>query len=150
MVFHARTKENKEVKYVMTREKEIEALNYITHQLKYGYIDLGSHDEDELEVVEQAINKQIPKKLLHIHEAHPKHDWMLDEDGKIDMWASESGFHNGPMCKRCYHSVCVHCDPDWNEDECIIDKYHCPNCNKTISRCLKFCDNCGQALDWNE
>lgn len=64
MDFHARAKENKEVKDLMTREKETEALNYITSQLKYGYIDLSSHDEDELELVEQAINKQVPQKVI--------------------------------------------------------------------------------------
>ena len=150
MVFHARTKENKEVKDCMTREKEIEALNYITHQLKYGYIDLGSHDEDELEVVKQAIHKQTPKKPVHIHEVYPKHDWFCDEDGEIDMWAMESGFHNGPMCQRCYHSECHHCNPYWDNDECIVDENRCPSCGVKVSRHIKFCTDCGQALDWSE
>jgi hypothetical protein len=152
VVFHARTKENKEVKYVMTIEKEIEALNYITHQLEYGYIDLGSHDEDELEVVEKAINKQIPKKPIHIHEEYAEHGWMHDKNGKIDTWAWDAGFHNGPMCTRCFHSECEHCNPKWEtepEEPCVVDEDVCPSCNNTIAVVGKFCINCGQALDWS-
>jgi hypothetical protein len=136
----------------MTREKEIEALNYITHQLKYGYIDLGAHDEDELEVVEKAINKQIPKKPIHIHEEYAEHDWMRDKNGKIDTWAWDAGFHNGPMCTRCFHSECEHCNPKWEtepEEPCVVDEDVCPSCNNTIAVVGKFCINCGQALDWS-
>lgn len=43
----------------MDRKRIIEALNYIMGQLNYGYIDLGSHDEDELEIVEQSIKEYI-------------------------------------------------------------------------------------------
>jgi hypothetical protein len=150
VVFHARTKENKEVNYGMTREKEIEALNYITHQLKYGYIDLGSHDEDELEVVEKAINKQIPKKPIHIHEEHSEHLWKRNNNGEIDLWAFSVGYCNGPVCTRCWHSECEHCNEDWDDDECVIDEHRCPSCNKDLMSILKFCGNCGQALDWNE
>jgi hypothetical protein len=136
----------------MTREKEIEALNYITHQLKYGYIDLGSHDEDELEVVEKAINKQIPKKPIHIHEEYAEHDWMRDKNGKIDTGAWDAGFHNGPMCTRCFHSECEHCNPKWEtepEEPCVVDEDICPSCNNTIAVVGTFCINCGQALDWS-
>lgn len=94
----------------MTREKEIEAISYITHQLKYGYIDLGAHDEDELEVVEQAINKQIPHK--------PD----LEGDG---YWDGELVYDTG---------YCPNCHQDYEIE------YHTP----------KYCENCGQALDWSE
>lgn len=97
-----------------------------------------------------ALEKQIPKKPIHIHEIYPKHDWKLDKNGEIDMWAMESGYHNGPMCKRCYHSVCVHCEPNWDDDECEIDEDHCPSCNKKLAFKPKFCKDCGQALDWSE
>lgn len=66
------------------------------------------------------------------------------------MWAMDVGFHNGPMCQRCYHSVCEHCEPDWDDDECIVDEDLCPNCNKKLAFKPKYCKDCGQALDWSE
>lgn len=95
-----------------------------------------------------ALNKQIPTKPLHIHEVYPTHDWNRDDDGEIDTWAMCSDFHNGPLCRRCYHSPCVHCDPNWEDGECVVDEDHCPSCNKNVSRHIKFCSECGQALDW--
>lgn len=139
----------------MTKEKEIEAINYITHQLKYGYIDLGTHDEDELEIVEQAINKQIPKKPIHIHEEHSEHLWQRNSDGTIDTSAMSVGFHNGPYCIRCHHSECEHCNPNWEnepEEPCVVDKDICPTCGNEVDYWHrgKFCSECGQALDWSE
>lgn len=100
----------------------------------------------------KAILKQIPESPVHIHEVYPKHDWGRDKDGGIDMWAYESGYCNGPICRRCYHSVCVHCEPNWNDanyDECVIDEYRCPDCNQIVAKNRKFCPECGQALDWS-
>lgn len=98
----------------------------------------------------KAIDKQIQKKPIHVHQVYPKHDWMLDSNGTIDMAAFEAGYCNGPMCRRCYHSVCVHCNSDWDNDECVIDEDHCPSCNKKITKNNKFCPDCGQALDWSQ
>lgn len=39
----------------MTEQDRAEAFRYIESQLNSGYIDLGSHDEYELEIVEEAI-----------------------------------------------------------------------------------------------
>lgn len=47
-----------------------------------------------------------------------KHDWYKDEDGNIDEWAWESGYHNGVICKRCGESFCVHCTPNYDETKC--------------------------------
>ena len=69
----------------MNRGSMPESFDYIIGQLKNGYIDLGFHDEDELELVEQAIQKQIPKKPIRMHDVYPKHDWKLDEYGEIDL-----------------------------------------------------------------
>lgn len=46
-----------------------------------------------------------------------KHRWKLDEDGKPDIFAFESGHHNGPQCLRCGESFCHHCWQPY-EDEC--------------------------------
>ena len=47
-----------------------------------------------------------------------KHNWVKDEDGNIDEWAWERGFHNGVYCIECAQMFCVHCKPDYDEDEC--------------------------------
>ena len=48
-----------------------------------------------------------------------KHNWQKNENGNVDEWAWEAGFHNGVFCMDCGRSVCVHCDPDYMElDDC--------------------------------
>jgi len=39
----------------MTEERRAEAFEYIEAQLDSGYIDLGFHDQDELEIVKEAM-----------------------------------------------------------------------------------------------
>ena len=137
----------------MTKEKMFESFDYILEQLKDGYIDLGFHDNDELEAVEQAINRQIPKKPIHIHEQHSEHLWQRNKNGEIDLWAFESGYCNGPVCTRCWHSECVHCNEDWETDpvcDCVVDKDICPVCGSVLTWKHKYCHECGQALDWSE
>lgn len=40
----------------MTEQQKREAIEYIEGQLKNGYVDLSSFDEDALEIVGKAIN----------------------------------------------------------------------------------------------
>ena len=44
-----------------------------------------------------------------------KHNWERDENGNLNEWAWESGFHNGVFCVDCGKSVCVGCNPDYME-----------------------------------
>lgn len=98
-----------------------------------------------------AVEKQKAKALIHIHREFTEHQWRRDEDGNIDEFAMESGYHNGPVCERCGYTFCEHCNPDgWDEEPCVIDKYCCPNCNEEIMRQDKYCNHCGQAIDWSE
>lgn len=100
------------------------------------------------------MKKQEPKMPIHIHEEYPEHDWGTDEDGDIDEWAWDYEFHNGPTCERCGYSFCIHCKPNgWNDKPCVIDYYQCPNCEKRVYKGCKniiYCDNCGQAVKWDE
>lgn len=91
----------------MTTENREESIKYIQAQLDHGYIDLGAHDEDELEIVKDALEKQIGKKPYD-------------------------------KCKS----------PDWQ----IIC---CPSCNRVfwnsgnwIHYEPKYCEKCGQKIDW--
>lgn len=94
-------------------------------------------------------------KVKHIHKEYPEHDWIKDENGEIDEWAVDSEYHNGPMCKRCYHSFCIYCDPDgYKDNPCIVDKYVCPKCENenilTFGFNYNYCPVCGESLDWSE
>ncbi len=39
------------------------------------------------------------------------HIWQEDESGFIDIFAIDSGRHNGPVCTKCGYSICWHCNP---------------------------------------
>ena len=91
---------------------------------------------------------------------YPEHDWYKNDDGSIDEFAYNNGYHNGPMCKRCDYSFCMHCEPNgYNKQECIEEKeeYLCPHCNKNLFDILviivfknkiKFCPSCGGRIIW--
>ena len=40
----------------MTKQQRIEAIEFIEGQLKNGYVDLSSYDEDSLEIIKEAID----------------------------------------------------------------------------------------------
>ena len=50
---------------MVTRRRK-EAIEYIEGQLTYGYIDLGFHDQDELSIIEEAL------ELLKVEEYEQK------------------------------------------------------------------------------
>lgn len=48
-----------------------------------------------------------------------KHLWIKNPyDKKIDIFAFENGFHNGPKCTRCGKEFCHHCNPECYQEEC--------------------------------
>lgn len=95
------------------------------------------------------LKEQEAEQVIHVYEEYPEHDWVRKENGDIDDFAYDGGYHNGPVCKRCYYSFCIFCNPDgWNDEPCIIDEYKCPKCGRCISKGTKFCSNCGQAVKW--
>ena len=98
------------------------------------------------------LKEQEAKQPVHVHEEFKEHDWYRDEDGNIDEFAMEYGYHNGPACKRCGYSFCEHCKPNgWNEEPCIIDYYQCPKCRKHIPKYgknIEYCVHCGQKVKW--
>ena len=48
----------------MTKQRREEAIKYIEAQLEDGYIDLGLHDQDELEIIKEAI--ELLKEVWHM------------------------------------------------------------------------------------
>lgn len=118
---------------------------HLNHEGFYSCIECLMRD------IVAILKEQEPKTPIHIHEEYPEHDWETDEDGNIDEWAMSDGFHNGPVCKRCYHSFCIHCEPSkFNNGNgpCVIDEYKCPKCGCILQKGTKFCSECGQAVKW--
>lgn len=77
-----------------------------------------------------------------------RHLWYKDENGNIDEWRVDSGFHNGPECQICHTAFCVHCTPDWSTTECEIGHYYCSECAETSRDAHEdYCPNCGAKMD---
>lgn len=88
-------------------------------------------------------------EVRHGQWLHTKtHLWYRDEDGEIDTWRFNVGFHNGPECQICHETLCIHCHPDWQDDECEQGYYICSECGETSADGNKrFCPNCGAKMD---
>lgn len=97
-----------------------------------------------------ALEKQIPKKAKHIVEKYGKHKWQRKENGEVDDSAWDYEYHNGVVCEVCGETVCVHCEPDYdNKEDCEKSYYVCPTCKEKTFFKRIYCD-CGQKLDWSE
>jgi hypothetical protein len=77
-----------------------------------------------------------------------RHLWYKDENGNIDEWRVDNGFHNGPECQICHTAFCEHCTPDWSTTECEIGHYYCSECAETSRDAHEnYCPNCGAIMD---
>lgn len=77
-----------------------------------------------------------------------RHLWYKDENGNIDEWRVDNGFHNGPECQICHTAFCEHCTPDWSTTECEIGHYYCSECAETSRDAHEnHCPNCGAKMD---
>ena len=77
-----------------------------------------------------------------------RHLWYKDENGNIDEWRVDNGFHNGPECQICHTAFCEHCTPDWSTTECEIGHYYCSECAETSRDAHEdYCPNCGVKMD---
>ena len=47
---------------------------------------------------------------------HHGHTWKRDENGKIDIFAYDHNFHNGPRCIVCGYGFCHHCQDEPTEE----------------------------------
>lgn len=98
----------------MDKKDKQETLRYIYSQLEYGYIDLGSHDENELEIIKEALKKQTPMRPYY--EADGYADGVLAYD-----------YAKCPVCGHDFECGvndwgCAYCQDcgqalDWTEDE---------------------------------
>lgn len=103
-----------------------------------------------VEECREAREGQRAKKPEHFYKKYGKHQWRRKENGEIDDFAWDFGYHNGVACEICGETVCVHCNPDYDElDDCEEEHWNCPNCGKMVGWKSKYCD-CGQAIDWSD
>lgn len=130
------------------KEEKIEQLEAWKNQ---RWISVPKHMKAVLDNALELLKEQKAKPPIHIHEEYSEHDWERKKNGDIDTFALAFDYHNGPMCKRCYYSFCIHCNPNgWNRKPCVIDEYKCPKCGGYITKRTKFCCGCGQEVKWNE
>lgn len=77
-----------------------------------------------------------------------KHLWYKNEDGSIDEWRLDVGFHNGPECEVCGECFCMHCHPDYTELKCKVGHYVCSKCGEASrDGHEKYCPCCGAKMD---
>lgn len=103
-----------------------------------------------IEECQEARERQRAKKPGHFHKKYGKHKWRRMENGEIDECAWDFGNHNGVACEICGETVCVLCNPNYDElDDCEEEYWICPNCAKKIYCKDEYC-KCGQRLDWSD
>ena len=59
----------------------------------------------------------MAKSKKHAAPKNP-HKWKCYEDGRIDLFVTDKGFHNGPGCTVCGFTFCHHCNPEGIDTEC--------------------------------
>lgn len=78
-----------------------------------------------------------------------RHLWYKSKDGTPDTFAYVSCSCNGVECRKCGMHICVHCHPDWenNDDECYREHYVCSCCEYETLEITAYCPNCGAKMD---
>lgn len=95
-----------------------------------------------------AENKDISVTPKYGTTKLPHHKWHRNRGGRIDNFAFDSGYHNGPVCIRCGESFCEHCHPECYDEPCTAEGFICPTCKDIVTGGDNFCSNCGQRLTW--
>ena len=112
----------------MAGNETIEVFKERLALIKEHYAEEVKDYEEALEIGMQALEKQIPKKpilkhdvsVMHINRGNQPHEWK---------WLESDNWH------------CPECDSFVGERVYVHSKVH-------DQRKKKYCDNCGQKLDW--
>lgn len=125
------------------------------NKIKYTeYRGGGGHDYPENVVTEYEIAKMPTVDAVEVVHGRwnpsRKHMWKMD-DGEIDMYAYDQGFHNGPVCLCCGAHYCENCEPDWANTECYDNEhFECSVCGYQSMTATNYCPNCGAKMDQEE
>lgn len=120
----------------MTQNEKKEAIKYIMAQLEDGYVDLGLHDENEIEVIHQAMNA-----LGTIEQYKWERDVALSQ-------LKEVGLSFGEKTDEIKSALNKQISMKPKEVNGLYNctYYICPVCgNDGLSG--NYCDKCGQRLD---
>lgn len=93
------------------------------------------------EIADRAMAYIEAKKVSltkHLNDVRGNHIWKLEEDGNVDVWGLDAGYHNGPKCILCGYSYCYHCH-DEPPVECTAKL--CTSCG--IKLVHGICIQCG-------
>ena len=63
----------------MTQNEKKDAIEYIKNQLEYGYVDLGYRDENEIEVIRQAITMYEKVPCVKLVDGYDEELFINDE-----------------------------------------------------------------------
>lgn len=127
------------------RLKRQEAMKMAVQTLEeiQNYRKIGTVEE-----CRAAVEKQKRRKPEHILIKHGRHKWRRNENGAVDEYAWDDEYHAGVSCEICDKTVCVYCNPDYDQlTDCEENYWICPSCEKKMYVKRKYCD-CGQKLDW--
>lgn len=75
-----------------------------------------------------------------------KHKWKMNKMGEIDTFAWDHEFHNGSRCVICGYNPCIHCNPDWMEDDECDEHFICSVCGLHVEEKHPYC-HCGAKMD---
>lgn len=87
-----------------------EALRYIKAQLENNYIDLGIHEEEEMTLIKEALEKYFVAKKPY--DSCGKDDWHIVYCPSCDriFWNSSQWMHYEPQwCEKCGQKI------DWSD-----------------------------------
>ena len=109
---------------------ESEAIEIVRKEKAYMDSHAGRAQSEAFQMAIDALEKQIPKKpilkhdvsVMHINRGNQPHEWKRLES---DNWH------------------CPECDSFVGERVYVHDRHH-------DQRKKKYCDNCGQKLDWSD
>lgn len=123
----------------MTREEAARVIEDNLSKVRWNTCDCAFSIALDM-AIEALRQPERPGRWIPVHE----HMWKLDEDGKPDEFAwHNSGFCNGVVCEICGEHICIHCNPDWMNDECDEESYRCSECSCHVKEKTDFCPNCG-------
>ena len=118
------------IKHIEENNNRIENIKFFMSSNPDANIDDCKRNIEILTISNKALEKQIAKKpilkhdvsVMHINRGNQPHEWKMLES---DNWH------------------CSECDSFVGERVYVLDMHH-------DQRKKKYCDNCGQKLDWSD
>ncbi len=128
----------------MTENDRKYAIECIDYQIENGYLDLGCHDQDELEVVREAMSA-----LKVLEQVRWERDVDISQLEELGLSLGQKVDHVKEVVnKQTPQNIAV-------ESYFYGENYYCPSCNKHIGgshndlKDVNFCEKCGQRITIN-